>query len=721
MIEDSGVDPEVVAVFLDESEDALAQTDAHLKALCGGPGDREILDALFRTVHNVKGNCTLFGLHKVKDLSHAMEELLDAARAGQIVLDADSKSVLMRGTDFLRSTLARARACEPEVPRDQFPQYRELLERLTRLGASATNADLSTLPSKVEELRSSLAAVEGLRPADLGPLLETVDEIAGVLSRAGVSSEPPPFQDAQNALTELRSLLAGSDESPALLESVRQQLAVVIELGPLPVADVARAQLTEFERLVAAAGFDELLRDSLSQRCDEMASALSDYIAAQELADADVGEQVAEGVFVFSEEETPSTVSAPPPEKSSTVAKVSDSGRTMRVAEARIDEFLTYVGELIIVREMFNNLGMQLRETNPPAKILTSFQWTVEAFSTLSHGLQTSIMQLRRVKMGSLFQRVPRLARDIASAQEKEVEVVLVGEAVEVDKGLVESLDAPLTHMIRNAVDHGLETPQEREAAGKPPGGTVRVSAIEDGDDILVRIEDDGRGLDVAALKAKAIEKGLLTPREAAEMDEYEAYQLLFRPGLSTAKEVTSISGRGVGMDVVSTAVMQRGGRVCVCSTPSEGTVFELRVPAAATVQILDGFLVDVAGQPYVLPLRAIRESFRPQNDEVFTVVGRDECVTRRGRTFSLLRLESVFGIREDETAANDGIVVSVDVGASEEVGLLVDKVVGVQQVVVRPVDGMHLDGDVFTGGAILGDGRVAMVVDLQELGAQVA
>jgi len=299
--------------------------------------------------------------------------------------------------------------------------------------------------------------------------------------------------------------------------------------------------------------------------------------------------------------------------------------------------------------------------------------------------------------------------------------VTIVGGEIAVDKSLIESFEAPLVHMVRNAVDHGLETPEVRRRRDKPPGGHIEVVVTETSAEFVCAIRDDGAGIDADALRNKAVRLGLLTERAAAQLTRQEAYQLVFAAGLSTAQRVTDVSGRGVGMDVVKRNVTELGGRIEIESEPGRGSTFTIYLPKAVTLQILDGFLVQVGQERLVLPLRAISESFRPTPEQLHTIAERGECVSRRGRVFPLVRFNRLLALGAADRCPSEAIVVSVEVSGGRPAGLLVDQVLGVQQVVLREVPGIDTWAQVFAGGAVLGDGRVAMVVDVEKLGALVA
>jgi two-component system chemotaxis sensor kinase CheA len=483
---------------------------------------------------------------------------------------------------------------------------------------------------------------------------------------------------------------------------------------------IATRALEEHDALLAAAGFVPLLRETLLERIQEIRAVLPPAPPRPSLAPPSAARSAPSLPSPGAPSAAPPSRSHWPPARASG-APAPDGGRTMRVEESKIDEFLDYVGELIITREMFANVGKRLRALEAHGGLSTEFQRAMGAFSLLSRNLQRSIMEVRKVPVKFALQKVPRLVRDVADSAGKQASVTLVGSDICVDKSLVESFETPLIHMVRNAVDHGLETPDERRRRNKPPTGRVDVVVTESSAEIICAIRDDGAGIDVDALRDRAVRLGLLSERAAAQLSREEAHQLVFAAGLSTASAVTDVSGRGVGMDVVRRNVSERGGRIEVASERGIGSTFTVYLPKTVTVQILDGFLVQVGRERLVLPLRTISESFRPTPDQLHTVAERGECVSRRGRVFPLVRVNRLLALDTADRSPSEAIVVSVEVAAGRPAGLLVDQVLGVQQVVLREIAGIDSESQVFAGGAVLGDGRVAMVVDVEKLGALMA
>lgn len=688
---DDDIDPEILMVFVEEAQEAIAELDSRFVAIEEDPEDRESLAAIFRVMHTVKGNSAFFGLMKIKKIAHRMEDLMALMRDGSVPVTRREIQPLLAGLDNLRAMLDSVRRGESEFANIDAARYAALLDELQTLcdsaGVLGDPADLAV--GRLKQLLASSQDLESLR----GGLESLIEDLSAKPEQgeAGVAVEPDAGGElgAREELSFLAQQPYRGAVPPGRSARMRELLeALAAHEGEAwqPVLDACR----DAEDGDARIGLDGV-------------GAIVEALKAPKAPKRDVP------TVVTGEEGGGGKGRAP---RDAVVA------RTMRVEEGKIDQFLDYVGELIIVREMFANVGKVLRENSEVSFLSADYQRALEAFTLLSHSLQGSIMEVRRVPVKAVLQKAPRLARDLAETRSKQVRVQLEGENVPIDKSLLEALEGPLTHMVRNAVDHGIEDPDVRVAAGKPEAGTLHIRAYEEGENIRIDIADDGGGIDSRRLKDKAVASGLLTPTQADRMSDQESFNLLFAAGLSTAEKVTDISGRGVGMDVVKRNVTDLGGEISIESALGVGTTFSLLLPKAVTVQILDGFLVRVADHRFVLPLMAVRESFRPDVDQLVEVAERGEFISRRGQVFPLVRFGDVMRLGRERTNPAEAIVVSVDLGGDRWAGLVVDEVLGVQQVVLREVNGIADQETPFAGGAVLGDGRVAMVLDVERLGA---
>ncbi len=403
------------------------------------------------------------------------------------------------------------------------------------------------------------------------------------------------------------------------------------------------------------------------------------------------------------------------PTDSDDTSESRQSGKTMRIPEESIDAFLSHVGDLVTVGEMYANLQGKLAGKGDTSVWATEMRRINEAFDSLSHSLQGSIMNIRKVPMNKILQRAPRTIRDVATTQGKQIDVQVKGGEIPADKSLVGALDAPLSHLLRNAADHGIEGPEERQQAGKPAQGRVVIEVEETPDDIWLKVQDDGRGLDRKALQDKAEKLGLLS--QNAPLREADIDALIFVSGLSAARAVTDISGRGVGMDVVKHSIEEMGGQISVSSSPGTGCIFSIRLPKTVSTQIIHGFIVAVGTNRYVFPLENVLRCFSPKLSDLITVQGKGACVQDGDRLIPFFRMQEFFGQRSPEIKAEvqQKIVVVVQAG-DQTAGILVDATEGVRQVVLKDIEGLWSRNGLFQGCAIMGDGSVAIIVDVARM-----
>ena len=442
---------------------------------------------------------------------------------------------------------------------------------------------------------------------------------------------------------------------------------------------------------------------------------------AQEAAGSQVKENVAEDLAASEERQSEAEKDEPAGEDGPNAwthpgRRESDKAlkRSMRVPEASINEFLELVGELVVIGEMYDHVRQRLIAVDPDSAPGEELSRVNETFLETSLALQKGIMNVRLVPMRATLQKVPRLVRDIAHRTGKKIEVELVGEDEQVDKSHVGILEAPITHMVRNAADHGIESSEERVAAGKSPEGHIKVSVSTTEDQVCLTISDDGGGLDLDRLKEKAVSLGMIRPDEALTQEATK--KLLFMSGVSTAEEVTSISGRGVGMDAVRRDIEAAGGRITVSTTKGEGSTFSITLPRTVSTQILEAFVIGVNGAYYVLPLDRIAESYVIRESEILVLPSGLRVIQRHDMIVPMIDLYDVFTLKRSAAIRfESSILVTVE---SEEgiYALLVDEIIGTQQVVVKNLAVGRIDPNVFIGCAVMGDGQIAMVLDSDRL-----
>ncbi len=701
------IDPELLTEFLDEAADTLAPLEGLLIELEADPGDIDIVNKIFRPVHSLKGNASFFGMMRIKELSHKMENLLDLVRNDKLAASREVVNALLPGVDTIRGILQRMRTGAPEsVDEEEFKGVMEAVER----AGGAGEADITSILRQVSDI---LAAVKFNLPADK---LHTVDELLKTISRfspserkgggvggtggggtGGDAKPPQPLSVIYHTLREPFDKFLDEDKSTLVLESLR---ALETMAASDETMAIVRDALDGYETFVSKIGFDPLLRELILEKAEKLK--LAGVWAARESA--------------------PPPDAAPQTPASQSDAKPAaprgqphaDAEKTMRVSERRIDAFLSYVGELVVVEEMFNVLQLRLSETTGTGGISHEFKRVIETFSVLSDDLRQSILAVRKVPVKNILQKAPRIIRDIAAKTGKEVDVVIEGEEINIDKSYIDILDAPLTHMARNAIDHGIEHPADRVALGKPPAGSITVAVRELENEIELKLTDDGKGINFEGLKRKALELGLI--QDGQSLDQRAVVDLMFQAGVSTAKEVTDVSGRGVGMDVVKRNIDSCGGSIVIDSQEGKGSTFRILLPKSVSTQIMDGFLVQSAATTYALPLDAVSECFSPPDADIVSVAGKPEMVRRRGDLFPVIQLRKTLD-GKNNFARTGGVhlmvALSVDGGIK---ALRVDAIIGMRKVVVKDVKGIVFEDDIYKGSAIMGDGSVAMIIDVAKL-----
>ncbi len=392
------------------------------------------------------------------------------------------------------------------------------------------------------------------------------------------------------------------------------------------------------------------------------------------------------------------------------------SGKTLRVAEEKVDNFMNFVGELIITGEVFAYIQKKLEQYPEVRQVAQEFKNANLSFGELSTNLQKSLMEVRRVPLKSVLQKLHRIIRDTSAALGKKIDFDIVGEDVQIDKSLLEGLESPLVHMVRNSVDHGVELPEDRRAAGKPETGHVRINASATEEQFTLSIIDDGKGLDIGAIKDKAVNRGLISEEQARTMPDKEAFRLIFNAGLSTAKVVTDVSGRGVGMDVVLSNITKMNGNINVDSVLGKGSTFTILLPMTVTLTVIDGLVARIGNQFYIIPLSDVRESVKPNADQVHMIKGSHEVLNVRGELHPIVRLNQILGIYSPEVIeqVTQATAVLVQGKRGKSAAFLVDELIGQQSVVVKELGKEFEHIRCLQGGSILGDGRVGLVLSVQ-------
>lgn len=656
---------EIQAIFFTECEESLAAAEAGLAACRQGSEDADTVNAIFRAVHSIKGGAGAFGHVALQAFTHCYETLLSDVRDGSVAITAPLTELMLRALDTLSDHVTAAREGAPP------PADAALLAELT----AAQAAQAAAAPP---------VGNEGFG-IDLDALL---DDIAGQPSAgdwtvhlrlhagAMVNGGEPLLMLRELAATGARvthcdwSLVPELDALDPFQGYLGWSFAVPGEVSESAVGDIF-----------------EFVGEDCALACGADADLPPARIAAPAPA-------IAPPLIHTMAASTPAAPAAAP------------AGQSIRIDLGKLDRLIDAVGELVIAQAMLaQRLGTEGASASEELALL----------ETLTRDIQESAMAIRAQPIGSVFSRVPRILRELTQSTGKHVRLELAGEATELDKTVIERLGEPLTHLIRNAVDHGIEPADRRLAAGKSAEGTLRLSAEQRSGRILIRVADDGAGIDRARVFAKAVEQGLVAPDAVLSGEEID--QLIFAPGFSTAQQVSNISGRGVGMDVVRQNVKDLGGRITIESEEGKGTAFVLTLPL--TLAISDGMIVNVGDQTMVVPLAHVIESLRPAPGDVQGLGARRQMLNVRGRFIPVVPLCHALGARECREVPEDGVLIVVDTEAHGQAALLVDDICDQRQFVIKSLDTHYRQVEGVAGATILGDGRVALILDVDGLVAR--
>ncbi|WP_428153899.1 chemotaxis protein CheA [Brevundimonas sp.] len=716
----------IKVTFFQECDELLADLEAKLMLLEQGQTDLETINAVFRAVHSVKGGAGAFGLEALVRFAHVFETLMDELRAGRKPCDTVTIKTLLRASDVLADHIQAAQGLIPQVDEGRSAALVVELEMLTHGGEAPPvvedeDDDFGFMPMAFDMPLDEPAATTPETPAvgwrvvfkPLGRMYANANETGLLLRELGrLGPITVALDDGEVAPLEALSVEDGCLTWTIDLDSAVDE-AAVREIFDFVESD---CELT-ITPLGANMGGASDMSTTFEDEPAAILPASDDLDIAALLAKAGgaVVETPSEAIPFAAFEPEPAPVVAPPPVAAAVPtpapaaaapasAPVAPAPVTIRVDLDRVDRLINVVGELVIQQAM---LSQRVLESGLARS--SGIALGLEDLELLTREIQDSVMAIRAQPVKSVFQRMPRLVREVADMVSKQVRLVTVGEDTEVDKTVVERLAEPITHMLRNAIDHGLETPDERIAAGKSAEGTVRLAALHRSGRIVIEISDDGRGINRERVKKIAIDKGLIAAD--APLTDEQIDNLIFAPGFSTAAVVSDISGRGVGMDVVKRSIQALGGRISISSVPGKGSTFTLSLPL--TLAVLDGMVVAAAEQTLIAPLPAIVESLTPQAADLHFVGGVDPVIRFRERFLPLIDVALIMGFREQPMNPTDGVAVVVETESGQQAALLFDAIQGQRQVVIKSLETNYQQVEGVAAATILGDGRVALILDV--------
>lgn len=735
-----GADEEILQDFLVEAGEILEQLSEQLVELESRPDDADLLNAIFRGFHTVKGGAGFLQLNELVECCHIAENVFDILRKGERRVDSELMDVVLEALDAVNSMFTEVRerspitAATPELlaalARLAEPQTEETVAVAEVVETPASDSESGDITdNEFEQLLDSLNAVKAQAEAPAAAPLSAgnaaasdeitdaefeslLDQLHGKGQFAVDAVAPAPAAPAAPKAAGDSSDIT-DDEFEALLDQLHGKgnfavdaLESAIAAAPVPAAPAAKAAGSD---LISDHEFESLLDElhgkgkftevgTASGASASVAAPVAKAVAPKPVAKAP--EPKAEAPKPVAAAAAPARAPAAPPAEK----PASEAETTVRVDTARLDEIMNMVGELVLVRNRLVRLGLNSGDE--------AMSKAVSNLDVVTADLQTAVMKTRMQPIKKVFGRFPRLVRDLARQLKKEINLELVGEETDLDKNLVEALADPLVHLVRNSVDHGIEEPAEREAMGKPRSGKVILSAEQEGDHILLSISDDGKGMDADVLRGIAVKKGLMDKDAADRLSESDCFNLIFAPGFSTKTEISDVSGRGVGMDVVKTKIAQLNGTINIYSTKGKGSKIVIKVPL--TLAIMPTLMVMLGNQAFAFPLVNVNEIFHLDLSRTNVVDGQ-EVVIVRDKALPLFYLKRWLVSSAAHEEQREGHVVILSVG-TQRIGFVVDQLVGQEEVVIKPLGKMLQGTPGMSGATITGDGRIALILDVPSM-----
>lgn len=665
-------------VFFDEAEELLAEMEKLLLGVDISSPDPEDLNAIFRAAHSIKGGASTFGLVDMTEVTHILENLLDKIRKGEMHLTADHVDAFLNAKDILKMQLDGHRL-GASVDLDAVADVRMLLQSfvlddLTPKAIPAPNFAHISLASETHEKYQHCFRIsfQEVKTADLAHLASELGLLGSVQCEKSIQGQDSIVLNtngSEDDIFAVCSFIVDADKMTILSEASTQNSA-------------DKVQLSDDE---LGYGFFEPI-ESMFPPLENQELAISAKVEAEKAAQQELAVSLAKGH----------------PKKEGEKNTAAQESTTIRVGIEKVDQIINLIGELVITQAMLNQRTQDLDPVSNE-RLLSS----VAHLTRNTRDLQEAVMSIRMMPMDYVFSRFPRMVRDLANKLGKKVEFVTYGASTELDKGLIERIVDPLTHLVRNSIDHGIEMPAIRAGSGKSEVGKLSLSAVHQGGNIVIEVCDDGGGLHRDRILSKAKQNGLAV---SDSMSDSEVWQLIFAPGFSTAEVVTDVSGRGVGMDVVKRNITQMGGVVDIRSAKGFGTTITISLPL--TLAILDGMSIKVGEEIYILPLGFVVESLQPQAEDIKEIKGKGRVIKIRHEYLPLIPLFETFNITPKHTDPSDGITVIVEVDG-KKAALFVDDLVGQQQVVVKNIESNYRKIPGISGATILGDGGVSFILDV--------
>lgn len=682
-------------MFLAESQDHLQSLNERLLDLEKDPTDSEAINEIFRSAHTLKGMSATMGYNAIAELTHDMENVLDLVRNDKLKADENIIDLLFKCIDALQQMVANVSNGDP----DDSVDVKDLIDKLNFIAKGGNNSNTIKKDSGVT--KKDTLADNNTKKDNSKDSIDLSDIDIDVITNA-----------RKSGLSAIYTKITLADT--CVLKGVRSYMVMsaLDELGEviksIPSAEDLEQEKfdRDFEVIVLTAEEPEKVKSALLN--------ISEISKVEtELIDIDVKNEEKESNSQKATASTNKTVASAKKAASkgkgaAHPAKHRDkmkSSQSVRVSIDKLDALMNLVGELVINKTRLEQIG----NTNHINELVE----TVEQMDRVTGDLQTIVMRVRMVPVGQVFNRFPRIVRDLAKELNKEVNLTIKGEDTELDRTVIDEIGDPLVHLIRNSMDHGVEHPDERKAKGKPSVGQVGLIARHEGNNVIIMVTDDGAGIDADIVRTKAVEKGVITQEDADNMTDIEAVRLIFLPGFSTAEVVTDVSGRGVGMDVVRTTIEALGGVIDVQTKKDKGSIFKIKLPL--TLAIIQALLVNIQEEIYAIPLASIDSTLNINKNDIQTIQNK-ETIVIRGEIIPIVRLDQALNVaRVNEKESDEIYVVIVHVG-DKKCGVMVDKLIGQQEIVIKTLGKLLSGIKIISGATVLGNGQIALILDVATL-----
>ncbi|HWR43145.1 chemotaxis protein CheA [Sporomusa sp.] len=680
-----------MGMFLEESREHLQTLNNCLLDLENDPGSLSVLDEIFRSAHTIKGMSATMGFTTIAELTHEMENVLDLLRKGTLPANDDITDTLFKCVDTLEQLVENV-ASNSDNPIEIKP----LISKLTAIA----RGDFSAAPKSQAALPvidQSEAEVTSVDPIKLD---DTEINVVRAAKKQGM--------ECYEVHIDLRAGCLLKSARAYMIMNALEELGEVIKSIPA-VDDLEKENFDYSFQVVIVTGVDSERIESTVTSISEVENVTVVSSVISDIVQKSLQNAISQSESAVSSEKKSARDKTEKPSVNENNVHVADkklkSGQSVRVDIDKLDSLLNLVGELVINKTRLEQIGLTHR--------LAELVETIEQMDRVTTDLQAVVMKVRMVPVGQVFNRFPRMVRDLSRELNKEVNLIIQGEETELDRTVIDEIGDPLVHLLRNSIDHGIEQPAERQAKGKNPVGEIRLIARHEGNNVIIMVEDDGKGINADIIKQKALEKGLITQAEADKFEPSEAIRLVFLPGFSTADTVTDVSGRGVGMDAVKTKIESLGGMVDVETKINEGSKFKIRLPL--TLAIIQALLVRVCDEIYAIPLGAIDSTINITPENIKTIQNQ-EVILLRGQIIPIVRLANVLNVPDTCVHNQDELFVVIVHMGEHRAGIIVDTLIGQQEIVIKSMGKLLAGIKVIAGATILGNGQVALILDVGAL-----